>query len=753
MLSARWVACWLALACFVSLSNRMLHAEEPAPAALADDPAAPPPVPANIETLAEAIRPSLAIVTYIGRDGRPEGLGTGFVISADGLVATNYHVIGEARPIRVEIGNKTYDVTAVEASDRLLDLAVLRIDAKELAPLSLGDSSALKPGQPVAAFGNPRGLTHSVVTGVVSARREVDGKPMIQLAIPIEQGNSGGPLVDLAGKVYGIVNMKSLVTPNLGFAIEINSLKPLLEKPNPIRIDRWLTIGALDAAEWQPLFGAKWWQRAGRVMVSGWGKSFGGRSLLLWQPDLPALPYEFAATVKLDDESGAAGLAFHSDGGDRHYGFYPSDGQLRLTRFDGPDVLSWVVLKEVRSEYYRPGDWNRLHVRIEKDRILCSVNGHVVIESDDNDLRKGRIGLAKFRATAAEFKQFAVGAKLATDEPSAELAAEITRLVGTLSTASIADPAVLDPLAAAEESSVIALQARARELKRQAELLEDLADAVHRRRAVQALEAALEPAESQIDLIHAALLIAWMDNDELDVAAYRRQFDRLAADLAKSLPEKADDAAKLKRLGAFLFDELGFHGSRGDYYNRANSYINEVLDDREGIPITLSVIYIELGRRIGLSLAGVGLPGHFVVKYSPDVGEPQYIDVFERGNLLDRAGVAELVEENSDVPLRDEHLAVVTKRAIVVRMLHNLLGIRQRSRDAEGMVPYLDALVALSPEGPERWIRAIVHYQSNRFAAALRDVEWILEHKPRDVELSAARELESLLRAALEKQE
>ena len=85
---------------------------------------------------------------------------------------------------------------------------------------------------------------------------------MLQLAMPIEAGNSGGPLVDRDGRVLGIITLKSLQTNNLGFAIFANSLKPLLEKPNPIPMSRWLTIGQLNPRDWTPLFGARWRQRA-----------------------------------------------------------------------------------------------------------------------------------------------------------------------------------------------------------------------------------------------------------------------------------------------------------------------------------------------------------------------------------------------------------------------------------------------------------------------------------------------------------
>src|SRR5262249_143513 len=134
-------------------------------------------------------------------------------------------------------------------------------------------------------------------------------------------------------------------------------------------------------------------------------------------------------TVKLDDESGAAGLVFHADGGNKHYGFYPSAGQLRLTRFDGPDVYSWKGLKIQPSTHYRPGDWNTLKVRIEKDKILCYVNDHLEIESTDRGLTAGKVGLATFRGTHAEFRNFQVAKQIAASTPPAEVVARITKSV------------------------------------------------------------------------------------------------------------------------------------------------------------------------------------------------------------------------------------------------------------------------------------------------------------------------------------
>ncbi len=242
----------------------------------------------GVEALAEIARRSVVVITHFGRDGREDGVGAGFVVASNGLIATSLHVIGEARPVQAQLADgKRYEVTEVHAWDRQLDLAVIRVDAAGLPALPLGDSDALRQGTPVVAMGNPLGLEHSIVQGVVSAKREFDGVEMIQLAIPVEPGNSGGPLLDLQGRVQGIITLKAM-SANLGFAMPINALKPLLQRPNPVPMNRWLTLGALNPREWSPLLGARWSKKAGRIQVDGPGSGFGGRSLCLWRKDLSA---------------------------------------------------------------------------------------------------------------------------------------------------------------------------------------------------------------------------------------------------------------------------------------------------------------------------------------------------------------------------------------------------------------------------------------------------------------------------------
>jgi serine protease Do len=719
--------------------------EKPAAPGNASQASTTTPPAASVEQLTQRVGRSVAVITSASRNGQREGLGSGFIVSPDGLIATNFHVIGEGRAVHVQLADgRQFDAAAIHASNRTLDLAILRIDAKDLPALDLGNSDELKQGQSVLALGNPQGLKNSVVSGVVSGLREMEGRSMVQLAIPIEPGNSGGPLVDMQGRVQGVMTMKSLLTPNLGFALTINLLKPLLAKPNPIPMSRWLTIGALDPHEWKPVFGAHWQQRAGRITVDGMGQGFGGRSLCLSEAEVPERPFEMAVSVQLDDESGAAGLAFCSDGEDRHYGFYPTNGHLRLTRFDGPEVMSWTILFDQPGRHYVAGGWNTLRVRLEDGKILCYVNDQPVAEIADAGLTAGKVGLVKFRQTKAQFKHFKVGREVPRATVPAGEAQRIAQLVEHLPAQGSLDPKLVETLAADAQRATVVLRDRAAVLDQQAARLRQLAETVHQQRVIGELTQVLSAPEDKIDLFRAGLLIARLDNEEVEVDAYCEELERMGRELAARLPADAGDATRLDTLRKYLFEESGFHGSRGDYYNRANSYLNEVLDDREGLPITLSVVYIELARRIGLNVVGVGLPGHFVVRHVPAEGEPQLIDVYDGATPLGREEAARRVKEASDRELTDEYLAPMTKRAIVSRMLSNLLGVS--NNDPRAMHRYLNAVLAIEPtQSQYHWLRAIVRYRLDEREAALEDVAWLLEKKPAGIEIDRVIELQHAL--------
>ncbi len=740
--------------CFIALLSGLMdisatRADDDASAAATDtaDDAAVEKESSSVEDVYQRARPSLAVISVRGRDGRPRGLGSGFVISADGLIATNMHVIGENRPIEVQLASgKRYDVTAVHAFDRHLDLAILRVDARGLAPLTIGDSEALRIGQAVVALGNPQGLRHSVVSGVVSGRREIDGRSMIQLAIPIEPGNSGGPLVDMWGRVAGILTLKSTVTSNLGFAVAINDLKPLLAKPNPVPIERWVKQGAVDPDKWQVVMGANWRMRGGaswsmaREKGSAAGRSACGANRLR------TCRSRRASTSGWTTRVGAAGLVFAADGQDKHYGFYPSGGGLRLTRFDGPDVVNWTILSQQISAHYRPGEFNKLHVRVEAARIVCSLNGEVVITWPLSRPVEGKVGLAKFRNTHAEFKNFQVAKQLAEPATSADVAARVDRLLADLPDGPAPDLAAAEEIAGSDELLPAALVERAERLAQQARQLRILSDKLREAKVVGELASLLSQPEDSADLLAACLHVARLDNHEVDAAFYRHVVERMAAEVKGTLPEGAEEAARLAALDKFFFEESGFHGSRTFYYQRANSYINDVLDDRQGLPITLSVIYMELARRLDLKVDGVGLPGHFVVRYTPEKGDSRLIDVFDGGEVISDEEAAQRVLEATQTPLTDDQKAPVTKRAIVARILHNLINVAQQQGDEQALLRYLDALLAISPDSHrERFLRGMLRWQTGERRGARQDVDYLLEHEAPEIDLDRLRDFRAIL--------
>ena len=683
----------------------------------------------TVQELAVAAKKSVVVVTFRGRDGERQGLGSGFIISPDGLIATNLHVIGEARPISVELlDGRKFDVTAIEATGRAHDLAILRIDARDLPALPLGNSDELQEGQPVVAIGNPVGLERSVVSGVLSGRREIEGRTMLQLAIPIERGNSGGPLLDLRGRVHGLLTLKSLKTDNLGFAMPVNAMKVLLEKPNPIPINRWLTIGVLDPEEWTVEPGSRWRQRAGRILVTGNGGGFGGRAVCLSTMAAPQVPFELAVEVKFGPEDGAAGLVFHADGGDRHYGFYPSNGGLRLSRFDGADVFAWKVLREVRSAALNKSGWNWLKVRVEKDRLQCFVNDQLVIDEADSEYTSGRVGLCKFRQTEAEFKDFRVAERITRSQPTSELMEWVEKAVVDLATESAVNAAA-DKLVKEGDHAVALLEEQAVKLERQAVRIRRLAATVQLKATLSELETALSSKAGSIDLLRAGLLVSRLDNPELDVDSYVRDVERHARRALVDLPEDADEAAKFAALNKYLFEEQGFHGSRTDYENRSNSYLNEVLDDREGLPISLSVLYIEIASRMGLNVVGVGLPRHFIVRFEPRAGQSQLVDVFERGRLMSTGDAQTKFESLNEEPWTTAYLEATSSQSILERILRNLLNSAAETQDAERMLRYVEATLLIRPDSSrDRFFRAVLSYRTARWEQARVDVEWLRKH-------------------------
>ena len=180
---------------------------------------------------------------------------------------------------------------------------------------------------------------------------------------------------------------------------------------------------------------------------------------------------------------------------------------------------------------------------------------------------------------------------------------------------------------------------------------------------------------------------------DINVAAFRAQLDAWADRVRDSLRAGASGAETLLALNQVLFGELGFRGNSDDYHDPANSYVNRVMDRRRGIPISLSAVYLFVGRRLGLPVAGIGMPGHFLCRYQTS-REEIYIDAFNGGKLLDRADCKRRIEALA-VEHDDSHLAPVTSRRMLQRMIANLHLLHKEKKqrtEAERLQRHLVAL-------------------------------------------------------------
>ncbi len=199
-----------------------------------------------------------------------------------------------------------------------------------------------------------------------------------------------------------------------------------------------------------------------------------------------------------------------------------------------------------------------------------------------------------------------------------------------------------------------------------------------------------------LDPALAALLIARLERPDLDPQPWLARLDDLAA--RSGAGREAPGRARLDRLRAFLFEEEGFRGNAEHYYDPRNSCLHEVLERRIGIPITLSVLTMEVGRRAGLEIAGIGLPGHFVV--GARIGdELVLVDPFGGGRVLDRQEAEAIVSRVAGRPVRltDAHFARASGAQIAVRMLRNLKAIYAKRRDWARTLAAIEGILAVDP--------------------------------------------------------
>jgi regulator of sirC expression with transglutaminase-like and TPR domain len=232
-------------------------------------------------------------------------------------------------------------------------------------------------------------------------------------------------------------------------------------------------------------------------------------------------------------------------------------------------------------------------------------------------------------------------------------------------------------------------------------------------------------------LVRGALVIASVEHGDVEVAPVLEALAAMGHEAGRrlALVEGAED--RVAALNDYLFEDLGFRGNESHYDDPRNSFVNDVLRRRSGIPISLAVIYIDVGRRAGLQLEGVNFPGHFLVRapaagpHAPDL----LIDVFHRGAILREADCQRLLERHAggEVVLTAQALATADTRQTLMRMATNLKRLYVRSRSFPQALDVTHLLVALDETATvELRDRGLLAYQLKRFPEALRDLEQYL---------------------------
>jgi regulator of sirC expression with transglutaminase-like and TPR domain len=238
--------------------------------------------------------------------------------------------------------------------------------------------------------------------------------------------------------------------------------------------------------------------------------------------------------------------------------------------------------------------------------------------------------------------------------------------------------------------------------------------------------------DESVPLDVAALQLATIEYPDITVEPFRELLDSYARELGQRLSASTDGEEFVGTFTEYLFDELGFEGNEDDYYDPANSCLNEVLTRRKGIPITLSVVTIEIARRLGRPVTGIGLPGHFIVRYDDGLFAT-YIDAFNNGQLLLEDECFDLARRATGLQLPDDPamLAPVGTRAIILRMLNNLRSSYYLRQDPQKALKVLDLLIQADPASADEYKqRGIFRARLHLYQSARTDFETYLQLAP-----------------------
>jgi len=258
--------------------------------------------------------------------------------------------------------------------------------------------------------------------------------------------------------------------------------------------------------------------------------------------------------------------------------------------------------------------------------------------------------------------------------------------------------------------------------------------------ALEGFARALATEDARIDLAHACLMIAQDAYPDLQVERYLGDIERMALRLRARMPQSSDAEARVAALNEYLYEDLGYRGNTEEYYDPRNSYLNEVMDRRTGIPITLGILYVVLGRRIGLPLEGVSFPGHFLVRLRLRAAM-LVLDPFADGAAQSEADLRERLARvipagaNDNVPVGqlplNQFLEPATNRQILARVLRNLKAIYRESDKPQQLLDVLNRMLIVAPDAAgELRDRGIVYQRLECYRAAYKDLSGYVEREP-----------------------
>lgn len=241
-----------------------------------------------------------------------------------------------------------------------------------------------------------------------------------------------------------------------------------------------------------------------------------------------------------------------------------------------------------------------------------------------------------------------------------------------------------------------------------------------------------EVSQPDLDLAKASLYFAQAEYPDLEYQKYLAILDTIATEIELQLPVERYPLKVIKTINQHLFDTLGFRGNQKNYYDPDNSFLHQVIDRKLGIPISLSVIYLAIAKRLNFPMVGVGMPGHFLIRPEfENVGI--FVDPYNRGEILFEEDCQKRLDETyqQQIKLDPSWLKPVNNQEILVRMLNNLKFIYLHRREIDKALSTMSAIIQIQPEKTsEIRDRGLLYYQLNRWSEAILDLEYYLNVDP-----------------------